>query len=212
MDAGLVPVKRFDRAKSRLAPSFDAAARAAIARALWRDSLALIAANSWLSWWVVSDEQAVLSDAAGGGAATVSDAGNGLNAALDQAVSVLRRAGAESVIIVPCDVPLAFSGDLRDLADTGATSDVVVVPSGEGGGTNALYMSPVDLMAPRFGEASLAAHIAEAERLGARCTLLNLPRLALDIDTPADVEAFLGRPHHSPTHTAEVLGRLRAGR
>lgn len=209
MDAGLVPVKRFSRAKSRLGSSFTPEERTEIARALWRDSLGLIASASWLRWWVVTDDDDVRREAAAAGIGVLADPGGGLNAALGYAVDELRLAGADSVTIVPSDVPLAFAGDLQDLADTGATSDVVVVPSGEGGGTNGLFMSPVDLLAPRFGPSSLTAHVAEADRLGVRCALLALSRLALDIDTAADVDAFMARPRFAPTHTADVVARLR---
>jgi 2-phospho-L-lactate guanylyltransferase len=106
-------------------------------------------------------------------------------------------------------VPLAWAGDLQDIADTGATSDVVVVPSRDGG-TNALYMSPGDLMEPLFGEHSFKAHLHAAEELGKRCTILALARLELDIDTIEDVDAFLARPKVAETRSSVVLARARA--
>jgi 2-phospho-L-lactate guanylyltransferase (CobY/MobA/RfbA family) len=110
--------------------------------------------------------------------------------------------------VVPCDVPLAFKGDLVDLLDTGATSDVVVVPSERDGGTNGLYLNPPDLFAPRFGEGSLRRHIEIAEQKAVRCALLSLPRLALDIDTIEDVREFLAKPAHAASRTRDVLGGL----
>jgi 2-phospho-L-lactate guanylyltransferase len=112
--------------------------------------------------------------------------------------------------VIPSDVPLAFAGDLQDVLDTGSTSEIVVVPSGRGGGTNALYLRPPDLIEPQFGKSSLRAHIRLAERRGHRCSILSLPRLALDIDTADDVEAFMARPKFAASHTADVLENLRA--
>lgn len=201
-------MKRLDDAKQRLLPHITDAARIEIARALFEDALDLCTSAGTYSWWVVSDDDAVLEEASARGFATVVDPGAGLNAALTAAIGAATQAGATSVTIVPTDVPLAWAGDLQDIADTGATSDVVVVPSRDGG-TNALYMSPGDLMEPLFGEHSFKAHLAAAESLGKRCTILALPRLELDIDTIEDVDAFLARPKAAETRSSVVLARAR---
>lgn len=208
MDAGLVPVKRFDRAKQRLASHLSPPQRAEIARALWEDALALCLSAPVFEWWIVTDDEDVLEEAKAAGLETVRDPGGGLNRALSEAVRNLVSAGADSVSVVPSDVPLAYAGDLQDLLDTGSTSDVVVVPSGEGGGTNGLYLSPPGLIEPRFGPGSLQSHIAEAERLKARCSILELPRMSLDLDTMEDIEAYLAQPKFAPSKTVEALARL----
>jgi 2-phospho-L-lactate guanylyltransferase len=207
MDAGLVPIKRLDRAKARLAGRFDPAARAGIAGALVEDVFALMTQASFLSWWVVTDDAWVAARATKAGFAVVSDAGTGLNDALTTALGALRCAGATSVTVLPCDLPLATPADVLDIVDTGATSEVVLVPS-EDGGTNALYLGPPGVIAPRFGPGSLRAHLAAAEAAGARCSLLSLSRLSLDLDTPEDVERFLARPASGHTH---VLLRALSG-
>jgi 2-phospho-L-lactate guanylyltransferase len=119
--------------------------------------------------------------------------------------------GARSVTILPSDTPLARRSDLHDILDTGATSDLVVVPSRADGGTNALYMSPANLMEPQFGAGSLAAHVREAQERKLRCSILSLERVELDIDTIEDVDAFLGMTGGGPGRTEELLGRLRRG-
>jgi 2-phospho-L-lactate/phosphoenolpyruvate guanylyltransferase len=210
MDAGLIPVKALARAKSRLAPHFDDAARLEIARALLDDALGLAASVPFLEWWVVTDDPEVTRAADERGLRCAEDSGAGLNPALAEGLAAAAAAGAESVTVVPCDVPLAFRGDLEDLLDTGATSDIVVVPSGDDGGTNALYLNPPDVLAPRFGHGSLTAHIAAAEARALRCSILALPRLALDIDTIEDVNAFLEWPNRFPSRTGDVLERLSA--
>ncbi len=209
MDAGLLPVKCFDQAKGRLGPEFGSDERALVARALWADAKELCLGAGFLEWWVVSDDAEVLADAGAAGLGTVTDSGRGLNPALRDGIEVLITSGADSVTIVPCDIPLAFSGDLEDLLDTGATSDVVVVPSGDDGGTNGLYLSPPALIEPSFGPGSMQSHVRAAERLKLRCTILDLPRMALDLDTIEDVDAYLARPKFAPSRAAEVLTALR---
>ena len=209
MDVGIVPVKRLDRAKTRLEPLLGAEGRVDVARALFEDALALCDAAPSLRWLVVSDDASVLERAAEMGHATVEDAGEGLNAALAQACAAATALKAASVTILPSDVPLARPEDLQDVLDTGETSAVVLVPSRDGG-TNGMYLRPPDALPPRFGTASVSAHASAAEAAGLRCTLLPLERLALDIDTEADVDALLAHPDALATNGGRVLQRLRA--
>ena len=210
MDAGLLPVKSLALAKGRLSPAFDQAERRAVAEALFEDALDLCASVDFLQWWVVSEDDEVLRRAAEAGLATVTDPGSGLNAAVAAGMKEAVAAEAESLTVIPCDVPLAYRGDLVDLLDTGATSDIVLVPSGDDGGTNALYLTPPDLIEPAFGPGSLQRHIALAAKERYRCTILSLPRLALDVDTPADVDAFLAAAGDFGGRSAELLRKLRA--
>lgn len=209
MDAGLLPVKALARAKSRLAPLFDGTQRRAVATALLEDALDLCASVDFLDWWVVSEDDEVLRRASDAGLKTVTDPGQGLNAAVQAGIAEAVVAGAESLTVIPCDVPLAYEGDLVDLLDTGATSDIVLVPSGGDGGTNALFLSPPGLIEPAFGPGSLRRHIALAERERYRCSILSLPRLALDVDTPDDVDAFLASAGEFGGRSAKLLRKLR---
>ncbi|HST41030.1 MAG TPA: hypothetical protein VLK58_16060, partial [Conexibacter sp.] len=63
-----------------------------------------------------------------------------------------------------------------------------------GTGTNALLLSPPDAIAPAFGAGSCARHVAAARRAGATCRVLRLPSIALDLDTPDDLEALRALP------------------
>ena len=203
-----MPVKNLARAKARLAPDFDAARRAALARALLSDALGLCSAVPWLQWWVVTDDDEAGKAADRSGLSVHPDAGRGLNAALRAALGAVAEAGASSATIVSADVPLARSEDIRDIVDTGATSDVVVVPSRAGGGTNALHLSPPRALEPCFGPASLRAHVDAADRRGLRCSILPLARLALDVDTATDAGDLLTIDDRRVSHAARYLSRL----
>jgi 2-phospho-L-lactate guanylyltransferase len=213
-DAGLVPVKKLSAAKSRLGGSFSDDEREQIARALLHDALELCASTDFVNWSVMSSDAEVLDAARARGLGVLGEEAAGLNAAVAAGVARIAAAGARSVTIVPADIPLAQGSDIVDILDTGATSDIVVVPSQRDGGTNALHMRPPGAIEPRFGAGSLAAHVRLAENLGFRCSLLSLPRLQLDIDTVEDIDAFLAGSRPAATRTADVLLSLRgrAGR
>jgi len=210
MDAGILPVKRLDRAKQRLGEHFSDEARLQIARALLEDALRLCRSTAgFISWWVISDDPQVLDRAAAYNLFGIKDESETLNSAVAFATRRIEMEGATSVTIIPSDAPLAYEADLRDLVDTGATSDLVLVPSERDGGTNAIFMRPPTLLDPQFGPQSLNAHMALAGRLGLRCSMLVLPRLALDIDTLEDVDTFLKRDTLQTSASSRVLRTLR---
>ena len=186
MQAGILPVKRLSIANHRLSEDFGPEDRLALARALLEDALILCLATDFLAWSVVTEDPEVASSAVAAGLAVVEDPGSGLNVALETAIEKVLEAGADSVVVVPVDVPLATAEDLHDLVDTGVTSDVVLVPSRSDGGTNGLFLNPPNALRPQFGPASLSSHVKEAEAAGLRCSILDLPRLGLDVDTAKD--------------------------
>ena len=207
VDAGLLPVKALGAAKQRLSHEFDPEERRDIARALLEDALQLCVDSVFMQWWIVTSDTVALAAARRRGLGIAGDTGSGLNHALRAAVETAARAGANSVTVIPADLPLATPGDLAELLDTGATSDLVVVPAQRDGGTNALHMSRPGSVDPRFGPGSLQSYVELADRMRLRCSILPLERLALDIDTIEDVGQLL----HSGAagHTAQLLGRLR---
>lgn len=207
MHAGILPVKRLVVAKQRIADELGDEARRALGSALLDDALALCAAADWFDWWVVTADAAVARRAERFGFGILTDPGGGLNQALSHAVAHTGALGATSVTIIPADVPLGSRGDLMDLFDVGTTSDLAVVPALRDGGTNALFMSRAGLIEPAFGPRSLELHLDAASRARLRCSILQLPRLALDIDRGEDVVELLERPEASTTATGKAATR-----
>jgi 2-phospho-L-lactate guanylyltransferase (CobY/MobA/RfbA family) len=68
---------------------------------------------------------------------------------------------------------------------------LVIVPSRDGLGTNAILRMPPALFPSHFGEGSYAKHVGEAERIGARVILRSNTRLEMDVDDEADLRALL---------------------
>jgi 2-phospho-L-lactate guanylyltransferase len=206
VDAGLLPVKELAVAKQRLASAFSDEHRIQVSRALLQDALDLCGKTPFLHWYVITGDAEVAAEARSRDLDVVEDPGSGLNDALAAGIATAKAAGAKTITILPSDVPLATADDVRDLFDTGATSDIALVPSHSDGGTNALFLSPPDALTPRFGPASLTAHLKEGEAGGLRCSILGLERLALDVDTPEDARALVEIGGES--RTVEILRRL----
>jgi 2-phospho-L-lactate guanylyltransferase len=65
---------------------------------------------------------------------------------------------------------------------------VVIAPDRHHRGTNALLLSPADLIQYDFGGNSFHRHCEQARNAGARLEIVELPSLGLDLDLPEDLE------------------------
>ena len=207
----ILPVKRFAAAKQRLAPGMGATHRAELAEAMLEDVLEAIAgARSIERTVVVSSEPRAIESARAAGADLVADPDEGGHSGA--ALAGIARAGelgAECVVLLPIDCPLLDSRELERLLTGLPERYIAIVPDRHGTGTNALALTPPDAIAPSFGEGSCARHVAAARAAGVPFGLEELPSLALDLDTPADVVALtmaLERDRRRARRTAKVLG------
>jgi 2-phospho-L-lactate guanylyltransferase len=207
----VLPVKRFGAAKQRLAPGMGASHRAELAAALLTDALEAIAETRSIERSiVVSGEPQAVALARTAGAELVADPDEGGHSGA--ALAGIARAlelGADAVVLLPIDCPLMAPRELERLLTGMPERYVGVVPDRHGTGTNALALAPPDAIEPSFGEGSCARHVAAARTAGVPHGVEELPSLALDLDTPADVVALtmaLERDRGRARRTARVLG------
>lgn len=207
----VLPVKRFGAAKQRLAAGVGKARRAAIVEAMLEDVLEAIGEAHLVERTIVvtSEPRAVeLAGAAGAEVVPDPDAGGHSGAAL-AGIARARELGAECALLLPIDCPLLDPRELERLLTGMPGQFVAVVPDRHGTGTNALALAPPDAIEPAFGEGSRARHIAAARKAGVPHAVEELPSLALDLDTPADVIALtraIEADRSRARRTAKALG------
>jgi len=176
----LIPIKRFDEAKLRLAPALDAADRAALARTM---AECVLRAAAPLPVTVVCDDSEVASWAAAAGVGVLWTAELGLNGAVAKGVAHLRLAGFERVVVSHAGLPFATPGSLSNLPLGG----VVLVPDRHEDGTNVASV-PAHLAFPwSYGPGSFRRHQQAAMDLGLNPTVVRDEDLGWDVDTPADL-------------------------
>jgi 2-phospho-L-lactate guanylyltransferase len=116
------------------------------------------------------------------------------SASIDFGSRELKKRGASSVLRLPLDLPLIKTEDIEMILSYGkARQHVVIVPSRDGSGTNAILRNPPDLFPSYFGPGSFLKHLQEAEKAKAQCEVIRLPRIALDIDDPEDLIVFMSQ-------------------
>ncbi len=192
--AVIIPVKGLAQAKLRLSAVLSPAERRRLVLAMLEDVLSVVSDVSAISdIIVVTPDGEVAALAADHGAHVLREEGQGgLNPALVSGLALARSQGAGRALVLPADVPLATVVEIAEIVDSasGSRSQVTVVPSRDGAGTNALLLSPPDAMQPEFGEGSFVRHVAQAVALGLEFRVLRLPGVAADIDEPRDLDVL----------------------
>jgi 2-phospho-L-lactate guanylyltransferase len=182
MATAVLPVKRFDAAKQRLATGIDDERRRQLVGAMVADVLEAIGEARTVERTVVVTGDPVAQEiAAEHGAEVVPDPGDAGH--VQAALAGIARAeveGEECVVLLPGDCPLLDPRELDRLLTGVPERYVAVVPDRHGTGTNALVLSPPSAIVPAFGEGSCARHVGLAREAGVPFGVEELASLGLD--------------------------------
>lgn len=211
--AAVLPIKSFDQAKQRLRHDLPPHDRRALVEAMFADALVALGRVTSLERIVVVSGDRVAQRIAGGyGVAVVEDDERGHNAAAASGIRTLLDDHFERALLVPGDCPLLSPEDLNALLNHPAGErSALIVPDRHGTGTNALLLTPPDVLSPSFGPDSRRRHEADASAAGIEAEVVELDSLALDIDTPDDLEALrqtLANRRGGAAHTRGMLSQL----
>lgn len=186
----IVPVKPLRRGKSRLASVLSEDDRAELnQRLLLRTVDLLKQLPEIVDVLVVSRDPEALALARDHGARSLQEDGKPhLNEALERATVVALSYNADSVLVLPADLPQLSAEDLTAMLEAGREPPVVVIaPDHHHEGTNALFMNPAGIIDYDFGKGSFARHCERAHKAGVVLKILELHTLARDVDVPDDL-------------------------
>ena len=181
----LIAIKERSRCKTRLAPALAIQARMRLVRSMLAAVLAAAGeARTVRQVIVVSPER----DSVPADVPVLADTGESLNDALTQAHRLLHEFGCREVVILPADLPNITATDIDALVHAGRNGGFAIAPDGAGTGTNALCLVSAQPFRFQFGLDSQRLHLEEAGRLGLASTVVRLPGLQFDVDSPADLD------------------------
>ena len=197
-------MKRLKGAKQRLSPVLNEVERTDLARAMLLDVL-LALRHAWglAGVAVVTQDAEARGLAKQHGAALIPETDGGLNAALTGGLVTLANYGATGAMIIHGDLPMATAGEVTALLAAHPKGPAASFVPARDGGTNVMLLSPTDALPLSYGAGSFEKHRAAAEERGLQVTLLGLPGLELDIDTPDDLRTLLVRG--TSGHTMDYL-------
>lgn len=182
----VLPIKRFESAKTRL----ERGGKEALAAGMATDVLRALAGATGLDRVLVVTGDATAKERAVEHGAEVVDEPTlaGHSGAAILGVQRAVELGATRVLLVPGDCPLLRAEDVDGLLARHDGPGVVVVPDRHGTGTNALLLSPPDAITPSFGPGSRDRHVGLATEAGADVSIDEVPALLMDVDTLDDLD------------------------
>lgn len=198
--SAIIPVSRFSQAKTRLSPTLTPIERENLLKAMLNDVVRAL--KSEVSQIVViSSDKDVLDFVRYLDVTCLEEEGaTDLNGALTQAIEWCAK-NTSQVFIVPSDVPLIKSRQVREMIELTGKNQVVIAPA-KGGGTNAL-LCPVTGIKMKFGDCSFFEHLKEAENAELKSYVYDSFYLSLDVNTAEDLGEIM--LHGTGTDTKTFL-------
>jgi 2-phospho-L-lactate guanylyltransferase len=191
----IVPVKPLRRGKSRLAGMLTEDQRTHLNRYLLEHTLLTLNELPEIEHTLVvsRDPAALALTREMGGRTVLEDGAPQFNTAIHRATIVAQAQGAHAVIILPADLPLVTSDEIRKLLKFGKKKPIVVLaPDRRKDGTNVLYVNPAGMIEYGYGPGSFQRHSERAIDAGARLKVVHSEILGLDLDLPEDLELLGG--------------------
>lgn len=231
----IVPIKGLTQAKQRLAPLLSGSERRALMTHMIDDVLSVVCQTEGISGLVVitNDEDVrtqarlynarIMAEPAARDLKALASAnkepgaeGDGietvgverLNQVFAMAMKQLAEEGEDGVLLLPADVPLMTVENLKQMLAHHRNPGVTIVPASADGGTNAMMVSPPQLIAPGYGHRSCQRHSEFARAVGIEPQVLESPgtgtdtgteELGLDVDTVDDLRELMAAPVNSKT-------------
>ena len=187
----IVPIKRFENAKTRLSSILDTDDRIRLSLLMLEDTLQILSVVHSLSQVItVSADKRVGEIAVKYGANFLfEEKERGVNSAVALADSYCMKKAADATMVIPHDLPLLDSTDISKACELAENESrcIVICPSLRYDGTNMLLRKPPSIIATFYDADSYNMHVKAAIRLGIPVKRLFSKALMHDIDTPEDV-------------------------
>ena len=211
----IIPVKNLTGAKQRLSAALNPQERYDLYHAMLTDVLFALADTPNLNGIaLITRDTEAKQLAAKFGAEIITEAeNNGQTSAVHRGIVELMARGVKSILQVPGDVPLATAAEFSQVIAAHLPAPAMtIVPARDQQGSNCIVCSPPNSVALRFGDNSFFPHLEAARQVNIEPTVVPLPGLGLDIDSPADLKVLIGQPAEtlSQTYLAEsgIAARL----
>jgi len=191
----LIPFKSLATAKQRLTTALDAKQRSQFAEAMLRDVMTAAAGvRNTIDIALVTGDTRAQAMAREHNFLIIDDTrSESETAAIEMATAWCEQRGYDTAIVVPADIPLIQSGELRCVLAAAPAEGAVIVPAYDRRGSNCILRRPASLIPLRFGNDSFLPHCEAMRRTGKELIILEMPGVGLDVDNPQELDLLLAR-------------------
>jgi 2-phospho-L-lactate/phosphoenolpyruvate guanylyltransferase len=191
----IVPVKRFDTAKSRLGMFLNKYERMQLSKLLVRRTIRVLKGTSGIKKIVlVSSDVNVEKIAYVYGVTFLKEEIQcGVNSAVNTGTRFCTVSGAEATLVLPADLPLVIPEDIDIVCKAAlpGRNSMVLCPSYKFDGSNIMLRKPCDIIKTSYDSSSYIMHVLEGVRNNIKTRVLFIRRAMIDIDTIQDITTLL---------------------
>jgi 2-phospho-L-lactate guanylyltransferase len=190
----VIPIKRFEKSKTRLSPYLGFNQRKILTKLLLLDTLDKVSKLKNTQPILVSSEKLKLPSRFDDAIILNEKNGNsGVNNAIELANRFIESNHFEESIIIPIDLPIMSVGDLEKVIDYSKefNDGICIVPSKRYDGTNILLRKPNLVINTFYDDNSFYNHIKSATEKKKIVKIFNFESLMIDLDTFEDISYIL---------------------
>jgi 2-phospho-L-lactate/phosphoenolpyruvate guanylyltransferase len=188
----IVPVKRFENAKTRLSSILDMDDRILLSSLMLEDTVEILSSVRSLTQVVIvsADKRAEEMATKHGVTFLREEKDKGVNSAVALADLYSIREAAEATVVIPQDLPLLDPIEVSKACQLAENESrcIVICPSLRYDGTNMLLRKPPTVIATFYDNDSYNMHVKGALKLGIPVKGLFSKSIMYDIDTPEDAQ------------------------
>ena len=205
--SAIIPVKTFSKAKTRL--NLQQTSKEEICSIMLQEVLKTISnCNLVNEIVIVSKDETALKIGRPFNAIEIFDDESGVNNAINLADEYLSDKNFDCSVIFPQDIPIMTSSDIDALLGfIRSINSVIIVPSRQFNGTNALVRYPVGLMQTRYDMGSYTHQMDAASTKTKNISIALIRRMMLDIDDESDL-AFMLKQNAKPDFCNKIASCL----
>ena len=189
----IIPIKPLHQGKSRLSGIIDHKARIKFNRKLLAHTLKVVSSCKRISGVIVVTKDTTLHAIVKTPNIKlfIEDGKSDLNKAINFGVTKAIENNADSILVIPCDLPLLNKAEIGKIIRISSSDRcLVIVPDRHFQGTNLLFIKPALKDIYCFGENSFEKHKEMGKRLGLDVKVYDSKNLCLDIDLPEDLQYY----------------------
>ena len=189
----IIPVKTFSEAKTRL--NLSKTQKEEICKAMLEEVLGTVSKSQLINKIIlVSKDEAAFKLGRQFNSIEIFDDESGVNHAVYLADQYILDNKYDCSVIFPQDIPAMSSSDIDDLIGfCKSENSVIVVPSRQLNGTNALVRCPTNIMETQYDRGSYVFQLHAAKARSQNVSVALIRRIMLDIDDEHDLTFMLNQ-------------------
>ena len=203
----IIPVKTFSQAKTRL--TLSKIQKELLCKIMLEEVLRTISKSKSIdNIAIVSKDEDAMKLSKQFGALQIYDNDQGVNTAISLADEYLSDKRYDCSVIFPQDIPIMEPSDIDNLLSFLKSSiSVIVVPSLQFNGTNALVRCPADIMETQYDRGSYSYQLRASRTVTQNVSVAFIRRIMLDIDDNSDLQ-YMIKQNEKPEFIEKVRSLL----